>query len=221
MIEFNLTPIRELIDFLKYIEEVGKTRKLKNLHKLYFRILCLLREIQDSNLFFLECLQESCKCNSSIFLIDALSTVENIACLTSKILEIEDRPFSDNTISELLFLEDKDLFFKLRKVTGMKGERVRFWKSISGSVLKSANKCKIDMHRNKKRQGPKYKLYNIPSNAYMCNVYAPVEYVDVIINQEFLEKQIGIAKDVIVKFDEMINEYWLFVKKTVTTEEII
>ena len=93
MIEFNLTPIRELIDFLKYIEEVGKTRKLKNLHKLYFRILCLLREIQDSNLFFLECLQESCKCNSSIFLIDALSTVENIACLTSKILEIEDRPF--------------------------------------------------------------------------------------------------------------------------------
>lgn len=53
MIEFNLTPIRELIDFLKYIEEVGKTRKLKNLHKLYFRILCLLREIQDSNLFFL------------------------------------------------------------------------------------------------------------------------------------------------------------------------
>ena len=48
MIEFNLTPIRELIDFLKYIEEVGKTRKLKNLHKLYFRILCLLREIQDS-----------------------------------------------------------------------------------------------------------------------------------------------------------------------------
>lgn len=126
MIEFNLTPIRELIDFLKYIEEVGKTRKLKNLHKLYFRILCLLREIQDSNLFFLECLQESCKCNSSIFLIDALSTVENIACLTSKILEIEDRPFSDNTISELLFLEDKDLFFKLRKVTGMKGERVRF-----------------------------------------------------------------------------------------------
>lgn len=52
MIEFNLTPIRELIDFLKYIEEVGKTRKLKNLHKLYFRILCLLREIQDSNLFF-------------------------------------------------------------------------------------------------------------------------------------------------------------------------
>lgn len=55
----------------------------------------------------------------------------------------------------------------------------------------------------------------------MCNVYAPVEYVDVIINQEFLEKQIGIAKDVIVKFDEMINEYWLFVKNTVTTEDII
>ena len=118
-------------------------------------------------------------------------------------------------------LEDKDLFFKLRKVTGMKGERVRFWKSISGSVLKSANKCKIDMHRNKKRQGPKYKLYNIPSNAYMCNAYASVEYVYVIINQEFLEKQIGIAKDVIVKFDEMINEYWLFVKKIVTTEDII
>lgn len=220
MISYSIIPIRELIDFLEYIEKFKKGKKSKRLHKIYCRIYFILNEMQDCNYYFLKCIQRSYENESIFFFMQALSSMKNIACLTSKILGIESRPFSDYTISQILLLEDRDLFLQFRKIIGTKEERITFWRNVADSVLESSTECRHNIRNSPKSRKPFIRLYSILEE-YSKDIDSSIRSEDVVVDKNFLKQQIEISEKIISEFDLMIDRMSSFVKRHVVTLENI
>lgn len=223
MISYSIIPIRELIDFLEYIDRKGKARRIRNLNKLYVQILQLLVKLQGSNRRFLEDLIKSYKEASTKSLADALSEVKNIAQITSDIIKIEGSPILRQglTIGSILLVEDKDLFCSFTKITGLKGERIRFWENVTNSVIEATKKCGKVIRIKSTRQNPYIRLCVIPEHVYSYHLRLPIVTEKITIDKAFLEQQIEMSQNIIEEFDKLIGEFRNFVSKNVRIEEFL
>lgn len=215
----NIIPfLTEILAFLQNVEQIKSKHKLKKLHRLYYRIYSLLNELQTHNKSFLMWLQHSYKYDCKMYLSQALKEMVNVSCLKSCILEILDSEFSKETVNEILSFEDKKLSYEFRRIIGFKRERIRFWKNLLQSKLESVVECELNRTNRKKRS--KIKIFTVDKQTDDID-FPMVQVSEVIVDSEFLKKQIETTQEVIKEFDEFISAFYKFIKSRVELQDIL
>lgn len=215
----NIIPfLNEILAFLQNVEQIKSKHKLKKLHRLYYRIYSLLNELQTHNKSFLMWLQHSYKYDCKMCLSQALKEMVNVSCLKSCILEILDSEFSKETVNEILSFEDKKLSYEFRRIIGFKRERIRFWKNLLQSKLESVVECELNRTNRKKRS--KIKIFTVDKQTDDID-FPMVQVSEVIVDSEFLKKQIETTQEVIKAFDEFISAFYKFIKSRVELQDIL
>ena len=200
----NISPLKELIEVIKIIGNHSKENRLKELHKNYARIYFLLIELQDSNKHFLSWLDHSYQYNSQYYFIHALKVIPTIEHLVIKILDITYSSFSDNSITQLLSFENFEIYDSFIKFTGAKYLRIEFWKAISDEVAKQTIKytelASATAHNNDNLLPLTIKMIQVKEKDYddiRMYMEPTVEYIDCIVNKDFIKEQIGITENTI------------------------
>ena len=215
----NIIPFfNEILAFLQNVERIKSEHKSKKLHKLYYRIYTLLNELQTHNTSFLMWLQYAYKYDGQMYFSEALKEMVNVSCLKSCILEILDSEFSKETVNEILSFEDKELSYEFRKIIGGKRERIRFWKNLLQSKLESVVECGLNRTNRKKRS--KIKIFTVDKQIDDID-FPMVQVSEVIVDSEFLKKQIETTQEVIKEFNEFISAFYKFIKSRVELQDIL
>ena len=208
----NISPLKELIEVIKTIGNHSKENRLKELHRNYVRIYFLLNELQDSNKHFLSWLKHSDRYNSQYYLLQALQVIPTIEHLTIKILDVTYSSFSDNSIAQLLSFENHAIYDSFRKFTGAKCLRIEFWKTIS---IENNNDnllpLTIKMIQVNEGDYDDIRMYREPI----------VEYVDCIVNKDFIKEQIRITENTIETLNNLIEEYRTYLKSIIDIQDLI
>lgn len=223
-IEVKISLFEDLINLLREIEHWNKTKKLKKLRKSYVRIFVLMNELQDSNKNFLGWLKYSDDFNSKYYFIQALRVVPTMEQLTKQILEVVYSSFSSNSIAQLLSYENKEVYDAFTKFTGIKNQRIDFWKRIADEITYQTNQVVkllatgdhkdtepliINIIQFKDETSDDMRFYRRPI----------VEYKECIVNEEFIKEQIKITENTIDALDKLIADYKLFLKDRVDIED--
>ena len=224
----NISPLKELIEVIKTIGNHSKENRLKELHRNYVRIYFLLNELQDSNKHFLSWLKHSDRYNSQYYLLQALQVIPTIEHLTIKILDVTYSSFSDNSIAQLLSFENHAIYDSFRKFTGAKCLRIEFWKTISNEVANEVRKyteSASTIENNNDNLLPlTIKMIQVNEGDYDdIRMYREpiVEYVDCIVNKDFIKEQIRITENTIETLNNLIEEYRTYLKSIIDIQDLI
>ena len=224
----NISPLKDLIELIKTIGNHSKENRLKELHRNYVRIYFLLNELQDSNKHFLSWLKHSDRHNSQYYFLQALKVIPTIEHLTIKILDVTYSSFSDNSIAQLLSFENHEIYDSFRKFTGAKCLRVEFWKTLSNKIANEVRKyaeSASSVENNNDNFLPlNIKMIQVKEGDYddirMCREPI-VEYVNCIVNKDFIKEQIRITENTIETLNTLIEEYRTYLKGIIDIKDLI
>ncbi len=223
-IEVKISLFEDLINLLKEIEHWNKTKKLKKLRKSYARIYVLMNELQDSNKNFLGWLKHSDDFNSKYYFLQALRVVPTIEQLTKQILTVVYSSFSSNSIAHFLSYENKEVYDAFTKFTGIKYQRIEFWKRLADEITYQTNQV-VKLFATGDYKDTEPLIINIiqfkdeTSDDMRFNRRPIVEYKECIVDEEFIKEQIKITENTINALDKLIADYKLFLRDRVDIED--
>lgn len=183
-----------------------------------------MNELQDSNKNFLGWLKHSDDFNSKYYFLQALRVVPTIEQLTKQILTVVYSSFSSNSIAHFLSYENKEVYDAFTKFTGIKYQRIEFWKRIADEITYQTNQVVklfatgdykdtepliINIIQFKDETSDDMRFYRRPI----------VEYKECIVDEEFIKEQIKITENTINALDKLIADYKLFLKDRVDIED--
>lgn len=234
MISISIAPLKDFIDLILNVKGSLKSKKLKQLNRLYMTIYGLLNAIQDKNELFLNELQLCETRNYCLFYLQsALDEIPAIDSLISTIFDTISAEVSDNTIQSLLRAHDRDLYITLRRFVGAKYQRIHFWKGVLKQITDTSVKSSLTIDKVWSEDGVKPEIeiieLNMPNIDVLSIEYHHLIYSEfpltqkkmVTIDADFVKGQIEQTKNIIEMLNKLLIKYGEFIKNNMDITTIL